>query len=195
MGLGAPFSTALGSCGTVPSDPRAGTFGPRLLGAGGSVRRGWGLAKCCAVTLRPLFSVGAGGAARRRPAGQSTVEWLGIVVAVAVLALTVIAAAPGVASSVGAGMERIVCTVGSAAGSGASCPSPAPERAAVQTQARTVIEATGRGGLRPDAAAAGGLKDNGRSRPAAQTPRAAWFRRYRAKTPRRSSRSTVRNAG
>ena len=110
------------------------------------------------VTLRPLFSPGAGRVARHRAAGQSTVEWLGVVVAVAVLALTVIAAAPGMASNVGSGIERIVCTVGAAAGSAASCLSPAAEQAVTQTPVRTVIEATGGGGLRPGAAAAGGWR-------------------------------------
>ena len=89
-----------------------------------------------------------------RVQGQSTVEWLGATVAVAVLALTLIASAPGLAGAVGGGVARVVCVVGATV-TGEACPEVAAVEASTQTQTRPIIEATGAGGLRADPLAGG----------------------------------------
>src|SRR5512132_1258809 len=58
--------------------------------------------------------------------GQTTVEWLAVMVAVAALAGALLAALPPVASAVTSTFERAICRVG-----GGACPgSPPPARAA-----------------------------------------------------------------
>jgi hypothetical protein len=58
--------------------------------------------------------------------GQTTVEWLAVMVAVAALAGALLAALPPVASAVTSTFERVICRVGGGACPGSAAPAPAP---------------------------------------------------------------------
>lgn len=79
-------------------------------------------------------------------------EWLGTAAAVVALVLGVVAGVPGVAGAVSGGVSRVVCALDAVAG-GAPC---APAAVEASSRTGTIIEVTGPGGLRPEAA--GGVR-------------------------------------